>query len=231
MKKRIFLFIRLGLLLALVSWALVSHRRKVAREKLFSGTLEYTEHLVGVRVPGRLSEVSFDEGESVTKGQVLARLDRWEQVKRDLDRAERLHAKGGVADQALEEARLALQDQEVRSPVDGVVLSKVRQAGEVAAAGGAVAVVGEDKTPFVRVYVPEDKLSAVRVGQAALLRFDGLDKTAKGRVVFISPKAEFTPRNAQTPEDRATLTFAVKIAPDGNDPALKPGLAADVSFE
>ena len=231
MKKRIFLFLRLGLVLGLVSWALISHRKRAAREKLFSGTLEYTEHMVGVRVPGRLVDVSFDEGDAVAKGQVLARLDRWEQAKKDLDRAERLHGKGGLPDQSLEEARLALQDQEVRSPVDGVVLSKVREAGEIAAAGGAVAVVGEDKTPWVRVFVPEDKLSSVQVGKEAALRFDGMDKTLKGRVIFISPKAEFTPRNAQTPEDRATLTFAVKIAPEEKDPALKPGLAADVSFE
>jgi HlyD family secretion protein len=178
-----------------------------------------------------LSEVSFEEGETVTKGQPLARLDRYAQSKRDLDRAARLHGKGGIADQALEQARLAVEDQEVLSPVDGVVLSKVREAGEVLPAGGAVAVVGEDKAPWVRVFVPEDRIAAVRVGQAATLRFDGMDKTAKGRVLTIAPRAEFTPRNAQTPEDRATLTFAVKILLEDKDPALKPGLSADVSFE
>ncbi len=231
MKKRILVFVRLAVVLGLAAWVFIAHRRRAARENLFSGTLEYTEHMVGARVAGRLTDVSFDEGDAVTKGQLLARLDRHDQDKRDLDRAEHLHGKGGLADQALEQAQLALQDQEVRSPVDGVVLSKVRETGEILAAGGAVAVVGEDKTPWVRVFVPEDRLSEVRVGQGALLRFDGLDKTVKGRVIFVAPKAEFTPRNAQTPDDRATLTFAVKITIDGKDPALKPGLAADVSFE
>jgi HlyD family secretion protein len=229
--KRAGLVIRILILLGLAAWGVSAQRKRAAREKFFSGTLEYTEHMVGARVAGRLSEAPFEEGDAVAKGQVLARLDRYGQAKRDLDRAERLHGKGGVTDQALEQAQLALDDQEVRSPIDGVVLSKVREAGEVVPAGGAVAVLGEDRAPWVRVYVPEDRISALRVGQTATLRFDGTDKTVKGRVSVLSPKAEFTPRNAQTPEDRATLTFAVKIVLDGNDPALKPGLAADVSFE
>ena len=231
MKKRILIFVRLAVVLGLATWAFTAHRRRAAREKLFSGTLEYTEHMVGARVAGRLGDLSFDEGDAVTKGQLLAVLDRRDQNKRDLDRAERLHGKGGLPDQALEQAQLTLEDQEIRSPVDGVVLSKVRESGEVVPAGGAVAVVGEDKAPWVRVFVPEDRLSTVRVGQGATLQFDGLDKTVKGRVIFVAPQAEFTPRNAQTPEDRATLTFAVKILLDGKEPALKPGLAADVSFE
>lgn len=231
MKKKLPMIIRLLVLGALLGWAFVAHRRRAAREKLFSGTLEYTEHLVGARASGRLASTAFEEGDAVKQGQLLAVLDRYEQSRKDLARAERLHARDGVSDQELERARLALEDQEIVSPVDGVVLSKVREAGEVVAAGGAVAVVGRDQAPWVRVFVPENRLAKISVGQAVELRFDGLDKTVPGRVTLVAPKAEFTPRNAQTPEERATMTFAVKVSVEEKDPALKPGLSADVIFK
>ena len=83
----------------------------------------------------------------------------------------------------------------------------------------------------MKIFVPEGQINRVTLGDLATLRFDGLNRTYAGHVSFIAPKAEFTPRNVQTPEERITQTFAIKIALDDPDPSLRPGVAADVTMD
>ncbi|MBI4211014.1 MAG: HlyD family efflux transporter periplasmic adaptor subunit [Deltaproteobacteria bacterium] len=193
-----------------------------------SGTLEYTEHAVGARVAGRVDNILIEEGHDVKKGQQLATLDRYAQAKRDHERLVKLFKQGGATEQAVEQAKLSVDDQEVVAPVDGVVLVKLHEAGEIVPAGGPIAVVGDDRKPWVRVYVSEDRVSRVHLQQEVTLRFDGTTHDVKGRITYISPKAEFTPRNVQTSEERVNQTFAVKIAVDDPERTLKPGVSADV---
>lgn len=196
-----------------------------------SGTLEMTEHAVGARVPGRLASVEVDEGDAVAPGQVLATLDRYAQAARDLQRVQGLFAEGGTTQQAVEQATLALEDQQIVSPVEGVVLVRVHDPGEVLAAGAAAVVIGDRRALWVRVFVPEGIISRVRQGQEVRVRVDGLTASFPARVTFIAPQAEFTPRNVQTPEERATQTFAVKVTLASPPPHLRPGVAADVFLD
>ncbi|MBN1794966.1 MAG: HlyD family secretion protein, partial [Candidatus Omnitrophica bacterium] len=99
------------------------------------------------------------------------------------------------------------------------------------AAGAPVVIMGDPTRLWVKVYIPEDLISQVTVDQQARIRVDGLDKDVPGRVRYIATSAEFTPRNIQTPEERATQTFAVKVSPDNTQISLYPGVAADVYFE
>ena len=197
----------------------------------FSGTLELTEHAVGAPAPGRLHTLNVDEGDAVTKGQLLATLERYEQLARDYERLASLLKEGGASQQALEQAALALADQRVVSPVDGVILLKVHEPGEVVAAGAPVLVVGDRSQLWVKIYVPEGQVSLVHLKAPATLRFDGLKQAFKAHVSFVAPQAEFTPRNVQTPEERVTQTFAVKVTLDEPEPFLRPGVAADVTLE
>lgn len=196
-----------------------------------SGTVELTERQLGARVTGRLAGVSAEEGDAVRAGQVLATLDRHEQARRDHERVVREFEKGGASRKAVEHAALALEDQSIVSPVDGLVLVKVHEAGAVVGAGAPVFVVGDRKNPWVRVFVPEGAVNRVRVGAPAGIRLDGLAKSFSGKVSFIAPQAEFTPRNVQTKEERVTQTFAVKVAFDESAEGLRPGVAADVTLE
>ena len=93
----------------------------------FSGTLEMDEHSVGARVSGRITTLNFEEGQSVKAGQLLATLERYEQAKRDNDRTKKLFQVGGASDQNLEQSDLILQDQQIVSPVNGVV--KLQEVG------------------------------------------------------------------------------------------------------
>ncbi len=228
--KRAIRFIVIALIVVLV---IVENRERLFPSSTLqlAGTLELTEHSLGARVPGRLSSLTVDEGDAVTAGQVLATLDRFDQAMKDYQRAQQLYQHGGATVQAVEQAKLAVDDQQVVAPVDGVVLLKVHEPGEVLAAGSAVVVVGESGALWVRVYVPEGLVSRLALGQSATLHVDGMAHPYHGRISFIATKAEFTPRNVQSAEERVTQAFAVKVIVDDHDAALRPGVSADVTFD
>jgi multidrug resistance efflux pump len=78
------------------------------------------------------------------------------------------------------------------------------------------------------VYVPEDKLGHVFIGQRVEVRVDSFpERTFLGDVVAIAHEAEFTPRNVQTQEERVNMVFAVDVSIPNPDHALRPGLPAD----
>ena len=196
-----------------------------------AGTLELTEHGVGARVAGRLTTLTVDEGQAVQAGQLLGTLERHAQAQRDHERLAALLAQGGATQQAVEQAALEVEDQTIVSPVDGVVLVKVHEVGEVVSAAAPVVVIGDRAHLWVRLFVPEGVISRVRQDQPAAIRFDGIQRSFQGHVSFIAPKAEFTPRNVQTSEERVTQVFAIKVTLDETEPWLRPGVAAEVTLD
>jgi multidrug efflux pump subunit AcrA (membrane-fusion protein) len=205
--------------------------KKDFKNMVFSGTLEMTEHVLGVKAAGRLTTLNVKEGDLVREGQLLATYDRFEQNKKDYARAGVLYRNGGANQQSLENARLAMEDQEVISPLNGVVLVKSAETGEVIPAGGGVVVIGDLSELWVKIFVSEDLMHHLSINEKATIALDGSRKKYRGHVSFIADKAEFTPRNVQTPEERVTQTFAVKVAVDDTDANLHAGVAADVKFD
>lgn len=117
------------------------------------------------------------------------------------------------------------------APVNGVVLSRNTEPGEIVAAGQSAVTLGEVKRPWVRVYVSALDVPLIRVGSIARAEVDGLPgRIFTGRVVAINTKAEFTPRVALTEDERADLTFGVKVEFDDRTGALKPGLPVTVTI-
>ncbi len=202
-----------------------------ASKETFSGTIEITEHVLGAKVPGRIVALNVDEGSAVKKGDVLATLDRYAQLKKDYERSTELLKAGGANQQEVEYAQLALDDQLIVAPVNGVVLVKVHDAGEIVGAGSAVVVVGDNSRYWIRIFVPQRIINRVALGSKATLKLDGLSQQFNGHVSFISSRAEFTPRNVQTAEERIVQTFAVKIDIDNPPEFLRPGVACDVTIE
>ena len=117
--------------LGLVVWLAGCSPRPPLSDMRFSGTVEMTEHSVGMPVPGRLAEVLVEEEQPVRQGQVIARLEHFVLAERDFERAAALVGSGGVSQQDYEHERQDMEDRMVISPVDGVVLIKVRETGEV----------------------------------------------------------------------------------------------------
>jgi len=217
---------------ALVLFIAVVYSHKPLPKMLkFSGTLELTEHAIGAKVAGRIATLAVKEGDEVKKDELLGTLDRYAQALRDHERAQRLLKEGGATQQSLEYAVLSLDDQMIASPVDGVILVKIHEVGETVAAGSPVVVVGDRSSLWVKIFVPEGWVNLIQMNQPATVSFDGLQQSFKGHVGFIASKAEFTPRNVQTQEERITQAFAVKVFLDEPNENLRPGVAADVTIK
>jgi HlyD family secretion protein len=121
----------------------------------------------------------------------------------------------------------------ITAPFDGVVTVRHREPGETAPPGAPVLTLMNPDDRWVRIYVQEDRIGRVALGQGATITSDSYpDRTYQGRVTFIASEAEFTPKNVQTPEERVKLVYAVKVQVTG-DPAfeLKPGMPADVRLD
>jgi multidrug resistance efflux pump len=119
----------------------------------------------------------------------------------------------------------------VTAPTSGIVLSRNVEKGEVIQPGAPFLTVGQLDKLTVTVYVPEDRYGQIKLGEEARVRVDSFPgEVFTGTVVYIANKAEFTPRNVQTPEGRRTTVFAIEIAIDNPENKLKPGMPADVEF-
>ncbi|HSR42779.1 MAG TPA: efflux RND transporter periplasmic adaptor subunit [Longimicrobiales bacterium] len=134
------------------------------------------------------------------------------------------------AEAALARARARLADAEVTAPFDGVVAIRHREAGETVSPGTPLITLRDLGDRWIRIYVREDAIGRVSLGQEAEILSDSHpDRTYDGRVFFIGSEAEFTPRNVQTAEERVRLVYPVKVrVAEDPDVELKPGTPADV---
>jgi HlyD family secretion protein len=119
------------------------------------------------------------------------------------------------------------------SPIDGVVLLRAVEPGEIASPGVPLLRAADLSQMTLTVYVPLERIGQVQVGQPAQVRVDAYpDRVFAGVVTAIAPRAEFTPKNILAAGERSEAVFAITIAlPGGNqEGALKPGMPADVEF-
>ncbi len=117
------------------------------------------------------------------------------------------------------------------SPIDGIVLSKGAEVGEILAAGTTVLTAGDIEHPWLRGYISESDLGRVKLGSNARVTTDSYPgKVYHGRVTFISSEAEFTPKQIQTPEERAKLMYRIKIEVENPNQELKSNMPADAEI-
>jgi HlyD family secretion protein len=155
--------------------------------------------------------------------QVLARLlagNRPEEIRVAEAQVEAAQAGLAIAEKAVADCTVA-------APMDGVVTTRSREEGEIVSAGTPLITLSRLDEVWLSVYVPETKLAQVKLGQTARVKLDGEERMREGTVTFVAPEAEFTPKNVQTPVQRAKLVYRVKITLKNPDGALKPGLPAD----
>ncbi|MBZ5727195.1 MAG: efflux RND transporter periplasmic adaptor subunit [Acidobacteriia bacterium] len=140
------------------------------------------------------------------------------------------------AESARSKASLSLIDSQLAdtvavSPVDGVVLVKSADVGEVLAPGTTVVTVGDIDHPWLRGYINETDLGRVKLGSKANVTTDSYPgKVYSGRVTFISSEAEFTPKQIQTQQERVKLVYRVKIEVENPRHELKSNMPADAEI-
>jgi HlyD family secretion protein len=133
------------------------------------------------------------------------------------------------------EARIAqlekqLADARITSPTGGVVTQKLAEQGELLARGSGIVVVTDLASAWLNAYVGEPDLARIRLGQPAQVTTDD-GQTRGGRVSFVASRAEFTPKNVQTRDERVKLVYKVKIALENADGLFKPGMPAEVRLD
>lgn len=148
-------------------------------------------------------------------------------------RSERIRAQRAQlaqAEAALAEIDALIADAVVRAPFEGVVTVRHREPGEVVAPGAPAVSLLNRGDRWVRIYIPEDRLAAVRLGAPAAITTDTYeDRRYEGAISFIASAAEFTPKSVQTAEERVKLVYSAKVRITGDAGYdLKPGMPADV---
>ncbi len=119
----------------------------------------------------------------------------------------------------------------ILAPIDGIVLSRTIEPGEVAQPGTPLVTLARLDRLTITIYLPEDRYGEIELDQTALVQVDLFPgENFSARVIHIADQAEYTPRNVQTADGRRTTVFAVKLSVDNPDGKLKPGMPADVSF-
>jgi HlyD family secretion protein len=135
----------------------------------------------------------------------------------------------------LDQARAAVEllektiaDCTITAPAGGIVTHKAVEAGELVTPGATVVTLAGLDSVYVMIYVTELEIGRIKLGDGVEVRIDAFpDKPFPGKITYISPEAEFTPKNVQTKEDRVKLVFGVKVEIENKDGLLKPGLPAD----
>jgi HlyD family secretion protein len=220
-----------------------------------SGTIEVTEIDISSKLAGRITRIAKDEGQEVKRGEVLVRLAYEElsaqrlsmiasltNARTNLERIRELYRTGSVSkkdyDNVVTAYRVALSAYDqinatidnavIESPINGVVLEKNLEIGEIAFHGTAILTIADVTDTWIKIYVNEVQMGRVKLGQKAFISVDSYpNKKFEGTVVTISDKAEFTPKTIQTKDERVKLMFAVKISLPNPRQELKPGMPAD----
>jgi HlyD family secretion protein len=136
------------------------------------------------------------------------------------------------AQAALEALQVQLNKLTLRSPIAGLVTSRAIHVGEVAAPGATLLTIANLDSVKLTVYIPEDRIGQVKVGQKVEVQVDSFPgETFVGEVTFIASHAEFTPKNVQTKEGRVSTVFAVKVKIPNAEHKLKPGMPADATIK
>jgi len=123
-----------------------------------------------------------------------------------------------------------INDTVIFAPRNGIIVTKYFEVGEAVAPFSPLVEIIDISEMTVKIYISEKQLVLVKHGQKVTINVDGLDKQLSGQVSWISPKAEFTPKNILTPETRTSLVYAVKISIVNEDGLLKHGMPVVVEL-
>ncbi len=124
----------------------------------------------------------------------------------------------------------SLQDATLVSTVGGLVTDTLVEAGETIAPRTPAVVIVDIDRAWADVFVPEPIVPTLRIGQAATIFTDAGGPGVPGTITYISPKAEFTPRNVQTAEERSKLVYRIRVSADNKEGVLKQGMPVEAEL-
>ncbi len=220
---------------------IVAQHIMARRPFMYAGTLETAKVIISARVASDISQIYVNEGDIIHRNQPLLNLscDAYKivarQINNDYDRAVALMQRGHVSQAEMDALSRTKQDNDLKlswcdvtSPIDGMVMTKFREVGEVVAPGVALMMVSDPYDIWAYFYVPHDVLYKLRLGQEVVGTLpEAPDLTFPGRIIKISEQAEFTPKNVQTRAERTRLVYGVKVQFENPDLILKSGMTIE----
>jgi HlyD family secretion protein len=212
---------------------------KLAKESVVQAEASFTtasadyQRIKELYAQHSVSQKQYEDAESrytITQAQLNSAKQNLQKLQR-FARPEDLNAAKARVEQAQAQVNIIkkqIKDSYIIAPVSGTITHKPVEEGELIGAGTVIVKIAQLEKMELRIYVGETELGKVRFGGDADVVIDTYpNKTYKGKVVYISPTAEFTPRNVQTKDERTKLVFQVKLEVENRNGELKSGMPAD----
>jgi HlyD family secretion protein len=210
----------------------LDHKELLVQKKQAAAVLEAARHL-SAQVEAVLNNLttSSRRAEKLYRSGSLSQ-QKYEEITTRLEATNQQYeaAKNQLAqaEAALEFVETQIDNARLEAPIDGVVLQRNIEVGELAFMGMPLITLGDLENVWLKIYIPETKLGKVKLGQRVEVTVDSFpNKVYEGKVIRIAQEAEFTPKNIQTQEERVKLVYGVKIGIENPLQELKPGMPAD----
>ncbi len=123
-----------------------------------------------------------------------------------------------------------IRDARIISPANGIITTIYYEAGEAIPQFSPIMEIIDIKDMEVKIYISAELLSTIKYGQEVTVNVDGLNETMKGQIIWVSPKAEFTPKTILTPNTRTSLVYAIKVSIPNEDGILKHGMPVVINL-
>lgn len=193
------------------------------------------ERMTSLYNSSSITKKQFDDFETkykIAKAQLNSAKQGLNKIKK-FARPEELTTARAKVDQSKANSNIILQqlnDATVISPISGIVTELPFDKDELLLQGGTVATIINLDEVYLRIYISEVNLGKINYNNKVEVSIDGIDKIFKGKITYISPTAEFTPKNIQTKEDRAKLVYSIKVLIKNENNILKSGMPADAKI-
>jgi len=234
--------VRLGDIIAVID----TEKLVLQKEQIKAGLAEVDYHILAAREGINISEEQFDnikkknerinrlfkEG-SATQQQLDDIITQFNlavtQLKTSKSNLQAAQMKKKQIEANLKLVESQIKDATIISPASGIVINKFIEKGENVAMGLPIVTIADLTKLWIKLYVTAPQLGFIQLGETAEIRVDSFpERRFDGKIIWISSKAEFTPKNIQTKEARADLVYAVKIEISNPDLLLKIGMPADI---
>ncbi|MDR2901949.1 MAG: efflux RND transporter periplasmic adaptor subunit [Lactobacillales bacterium] len=207
----------------------------------YAGTLETTKVIISSKVSSDITDFPVIEGDTVKQGDLLLQMscDNYKvlapQINNDYERGVVLLKKGHLSQSEFDVLERNKKDNDLKikwctitSPIDGVVITKYREMGEVVGAGTSLLSIADPYDIWAYFYIPHDKVHEMSLGQTIIGFLPEMpDKTFTGKIIKINEEAEFTPKNVQTRDERTRLVYGIKVQFENPDLILKSGMTIE----
>ena len=209
--------------------------KAISQEEFEASQLAWVEaqnSMHQARAEARVAEQDRADAE-LGERRVAAQESEVERLRAEVSRAEaaidEAEARRDEAEAALDEARSVLEDLTVVAPAPGTIITRIAEPGEVIVAGAPLYDMVDLDRLYLKAYIPQQEVGRLSLGDPARIYTDAFpDVPYPATLGHIARRAEFTPREVQTPEQRVKLVFAVKLFLEENpEHRLTPGLPAD----